>query len=275
MGRPIRGPSALGVAPRRFLHLTMTLALTDFKLKFFGSVLGYFWQLMRPLLLFGVLYVVFTQLVRLGDDVRFYPVLLLLNIVIYTYFAEATGSAVTAVVDRENLVRKIEFPRLAIPLAVVVVATLNLLLNLIAVFVFAVASGVEPRWSWLQLPLLLVGVGVLSTGIATILSALYVRARDVKPVWDVLLQVFFYGSPILYVVEKIPEEAYREALMFSPLAAVMQQARHAVIDPQAAGAAAAAGGWSRLLVPVGLTVALFAFGLWLYNREAPRIAEEL
>ena len=111
-GATIQGPSALGGGLRRFLYLSITLAITEFKLRFFGSVLGYLWQLMRPLMLFGVLYFVFTQFVKIGEGVPFYPVVLLTNIVVYTFFAEGTG-AVTAVVDRENLVRKIQFPRLA------------------------------------------------------------------------------------------------------------------------------------------------------------------
>jgi ABC-2 type transport system permease protein len=275
LGRPIAGPGALGTDWRRFVNLTRTLAVTDFKLKFFGSVLGYLWQLMRPLLLFGVLYVVFTEFVRLGEGVAFYPVVLLLNIVLYTYFAEATGGAVTSVIDRENLVRKIHFPRLAIPASIVTVATFNVLLNVIVVFIFAAASGVEPRLDWLQLPLILAAMCVFATGVSLIVSVLYVRFRDIKPIWDVLLQVLFYSSPILFVVEKLPSEGLMQALMFSPLAALMQQARHAVVDPDAPGAAAVAGGYAELLVPAGIVLAILGFGLWLFNREAPRIAEEL
>jgi ABC-2 type transport system permease protein len=275
LGRPIRGPSALGGGLRRFAHLTRTLAVTDFKLKFFGSVLGYLWQLMRPLLLFGVLYFVFTQVVRLGNDVRFYPAVLLTGIVLYTFFAEATGGAVSCVVDRENLVRKIEFPRLVVPLAVILTAYFNLVLNLVAVLVFVLASGVEVRLSWLELPLLLAILGVLCSGLAMLLSALYVRYRDVKPIWDVALQVIFYGSPILYAVENVPSEKLQNVLLLNPLGAMIQQARHALIDPSAPSAAAAAGGWEILLIPAGIVAGLFALGFWVFNREAPRIAEEL
>jgi ABC-2 type transport system permease protein len=275
LGRPLRGPSALGGSPARFLYLTRTLAVTDFKLKFFGSALGYLWQLMRPLMLFGVLYVVFTQVVRLGNDVAFYPAVLLTGIVLYTFFAEATGGAVTCVVDRENLVRKIHFPRLVVPLAGILTAYFNLLLNLVAVLVFVFASGVGMRLSWLELPLLLLILGVLCAGIAMLLSALYVRFRDVKPIWDVMLQIAFYSSPVLYAIETVPSEKLQHALMLNPLGAIIQQARHAIIDPEAPSAAAAAGGWELLLIPCALVVGLFALGFWVFNREAPRIAEEL
>src|SRR3954471_11403812 len=133
------GPSALGGSWRRLLYLALTLALTDFKLRFFGSVLGYFWQLVRPLLLFGVLYFVFTQVVRIGSGVPFYPVVLLMNIMLFTFFSEGS-SAVSSLVERENLVRKIDFPRLAVPVSVVLTATFNVVLNMTVVLVFALAS---------------------------------------------------------------------------------------------------------------------------------------
>ena len=124
----------------------------EFKLRFFGSVLGYLWQLMRPLMLFGVLYVVFTEAFPLGEGVPFYPAILLMGIVLYTFFADATGSAVSSVLDRENIVRKVHFPRLAIPVSVVLTAGFTLALNLVAVAVFAVLADVRPNWGWLQFP---------------------------------------------------------------------------------------------------------------------------
>ena len=274
-GRPIKGPSALGGDFRRFVYLSVTLAVTEFKLRFFGSVLGYLWQLMRPLMLFGVLYVVFTEFVRLGGGVEHYPVVLLTSIVLYTFFAEATGGAVTSVLDREELVRKIQFPRLVIPIAVVLTATFNLVLNLLAVFLFIALSGVEVRLSWLELPLLLGGLTMLALGVSMIVSALFVRFRDVKPIWEVTLQVVFYGSPILYPIEVIPSERAQELLMLNPLAMLLQQMRYAIIDEGAPSAAAAAGGVTWLAVPIGLTLAILAIGFWYFNREAPKVAEEL
>ena len=274
-GRPIKGPSALGGDVRRFFHLTWTLAVTEFKLRFFGSVLGYLWQLMRPLLFFGVLLLVFTQFVKLGNNVFQYPVVLLMSIVIYTFFAEATGGAVGSLVDREALVRKIHFPRMVIPLAVVLNAYFNLLLNLVAVFIFALARGVSPRLSWLELPLLLLLLGAFVTGIAMLVSALYVRFRDMRPIWEVVTQMLFYASPILYVIERIPKPSLQKAVMCNPLATVLEQVRHSVVDSHAPSAAAAIGGAERLAIPLGLVAIVFVLGFWLFNRQAPRIAEQL
>ncbi|HEY2720010.1 MAG TPA: ABC transporter permease, partial [Solirubrobacteraceae bacterium] len=122
-GQPIRGPRALADDWRRFWHLTFTIARNEFKLRFFGSVLGYVWQLVRPLLLFGVLLFVFSHVAKVGSTIPHYAVALLAGIVLFTFFAEATSGAVRSVVDRENLVRKIQFPRLVIPLSIVLIAT--------------------------------------------------------------------------------------------------------------------------------------------------------
>jgi len=187
LGELIKGPSALAGDFRRTLTLTTAIAKNDFKLRFFGSVLGYLWQLMRPLML-GVLYLMFAVIFKVSTEPSF-GVALLLGIVLYTFFAEATAGAVTCVMDRENLVRKIHFPRLVIPMAVVLVATFNLGLNLIVVFIFALANGIAPSLSWLGLIPLLLPLIVFAAGLAMLLAALYVRYRDVEPIWDVVLQL--------------------------------------------------------------------------------------
>jgi ABC-2 type transport system permease protein len=274
-GRRIRGPSALGGDVGRFLHLTWTLAVTDFKLRFFGSVLGYVWQLMRPLMLFGVLYFVFTEFVRIGQNAPHFAVVLLLSIVVFTFFADATGAAISSLVDRENLVRKIHFPRMVIPLSVVLTAFFNLLINLVAVAVFALAQGVEPRWTWFQFPVLILILGIWCVGLAMLLSALYVRARDVQPIWEVLVQAMFYAAPVIYPIEAIPKPEWAKLVMLNPMSVILEQQRYAVIDPNAPTAAEAAGSTGRLLIPIGIMVVSTIVGFWLFNREAPKIAEQI
>jgi ABC-2 type transport system permease protein len=278
LGRQIKGPSAVGTDPRRFWHLTRALAVTEFKLRFFGSVLGYAWQVMRPLLLFGVLYILFTQVIDVGNETPLYGVALLLGLVLYTFLSEATGAAVSSVVDRENLVRKIEFPRLAVPLSVVLTALFNLALNLGVVVVFLLASGGSVRWSWLEMIPLVALLAILASGLAMLLSALYVRARDIKPIWDVVLQILFYGTPIFYTVETVQQSAptwVAKALMLNPFAAILQQARHAVVDPEYVTASSAIGPTWRLIIPLGIVLGVFAVGYAVFRRAAPRLAEDL
>jgi ABC-2 type transport system permease protein len=274
-GRPIRGPSAVGRDWRRLLQLTRLLAVTDFRLRFFGSVLGYLWQLMHPLLLFGVLYLVFTEVVRLGGDVKFYGVALLAGIVLYLFLAESTNQSVPSLVEREPIVRKIQFPRLAVPLSVVLTALFRLGPNLLVVFVFLLVAGGRVRVSWLEVPLLIALLTVLVVGLASLLSALFVHFRDIQPIWDVILQVLFYGSPIFYPINVITDETLRHLLLMNPFAAILQQFRHAAIDPSHPSAFEAIGGGLLILVPLGLIALLAVVGFRYFDRKAPRIAEEL
>ena len=288
LGRPIRGPRALTDDWSRFWHLTYNIARNEFKLRFFGSVLGYLWQLMRPLLLFGVLYVFFIEVAHVNQrgvpGQEHYGAQLLGSIVLFTFFIEATTGSVRSVVDRENLVRKIQFPRLVIPLAVVLLASFNLALNLVVVLGFALLEGVTPMLSWLELPLIVAMLAVFATGIAMLLSALFVSLRDIQPIWDVIGQILFYASPVIISVETVKIHLATKAVlgeklfhlyMLNPLAVVFQQFRHAMITHQTPSAVEALGSWAALLAPVAIVLALFALGFWVFNRSAPLVAENL
>ena len=273
--REIRGPSAYDGSVRRMLYLTWIMGLTEYRLTYFGSALGYLWSLVRPLMLFGVLYVVFSQIVDFGDDIPNYPVLLLLNIVLFNFFTDATSRSVTSVTERESIVRKMAFPRMVIPMARVLSSAMNLSVSLVAAFVFLIGYGVDPQWTWLLLPVAMVPLVAITAGVSMLLSALYVRFRDVSSIWAVLATAFFYGSPVLYAIDKVPADYQRPLLLVNPLADVLEQVRHWVVDPTSPGAAEVLGGAQWLLVPLGLTVAICALGLWVFNREAPLIAERL
>ncbi len=305
LGAPIRGPRALDDSWQRFWHLTYNIARSEFKLKFFGSALGYVWQVMRPLLLFGVLYVFFVKIFHVdkatGDAAKFYGAQLLGSIVLFTFFNEAATGAVRSVVDRETLVRKIQFPRLAIPISVVLLAAFNLGLNLVVVLIFAVISGVRPMLSWLELPLIIAMVALLATGVSMLLSALFVRFRDIQPIWEVFAQILFYSSPVIIPVEKVREalihgqrhivtvagvrhitfrhvELYHflyHLYMLNPLVTVFQQFRHAMVNHATLSAGQALGSWVALLEPLALVAIIFVLGFWVFNREAPHIAEDL
>jgi ABC-2 type transport system permease protein len=267
-------PTALGDDIRQFVNLTFTLAVTEWKLRFFGSVLGYLWTLMRPLLLFGVLYVVFSHVVKVGNQVSHYPVYLLQSIVMFQFFADSTSQGLQSLLQRESLLRKMRFPRMVIPLSVVLTNLFNLGMNLIAVLVFVLASGITPRWTWLLVPVLVLGLIVLATGAAMLTSALYVRFRDLAPIWEIVLQISFYASPVLYVISKVPSN-FQHPLAANPLGVVMTQMRQWVIDPGAPSAVEAIGGWLAMLIPIGVVLLVFAVGFWVFQRETPHIAENL
>jgi len=280
LGRPIKGPQALSRDWRRFWHLTFNIAKTNWKMRFFGSFLGYVWQFIRPLLLFGVLYVFFTKIGHVnstagaGPD---YGTQLLGAIVLFTFLQESTMNAVRCVVDNEVLVRKIEFPRMVIPLAQVLLATFNLLGNLVVVLAFAFATGVHPMVSWLEVPVIIAMEAVLAAGLAMLLSTAFVYFRDIQPIWEVVMQILFYASPVIitmYTVRNTIHGVLLKLYMLNPMAVVLQQFKHAFISHHVYGASYYTGdAW--LLVPIGLCVAIFVLGFWVFNRAAPQVADYL
>lgn len=275
--RPVHPPSALGGGFKRFLRLTWLVAKTDFKLTYYGSVLGYLWSLMQPLLFFGVLYVMFALVLQLGKTTPYFPVILLMNIVLFSFFQQGTGAAIPAVVQRENLVRKMHFPRMVIPLSIVLGALFNLALNLVVVFVFAVASGATPMLSWLELPLIVVVLAVFATGLAMLLSSLYVYFRDVAPIWDVVQQIVFYASPVIVPLPSVQDKLSPTLLklyMLNPLATVFQEFRHAIIN-HATVAPESILGVGGILGVFAIAAAMFALGFVVFNRTAPYVAENL
>jgi ABC-2 type transport system permease protein len=304
------GPDAFGDDLRRFVNLTVTLASTDFKLIYFGSVLGYLWSLVRPLLFFSVLYLVFTKLFKVGNGVPDYAVELLIAIILWTFFLQATSGCVQCLLGREGLLRKMRFPRLVIPLAVALTALFQLATNLVPIIIFALASGVYPKLSWLELIPVITLLAMLASGLGMLLSVLFVRFRDIQPIWDVTSQILFYASPIIYPVyyysvrrggagpaRTFTLHGLESVLMASPIASLIAQARYALVglvplpSPGLSRSAAttlgmhspgvnpsaayALGGWVYVLIPVGISVFVFVLGIWFFNREAPRISENL
>jgi ABC-2 type transport system permease protein len=274
--REVRGPSALGGGSRRFFDLLWLMSVTEFKRVYFGTVLGYVWSLVRPLALFGVLLFVFTKVFKIGSETAEHnPVLLLMGIVLFTFFQESTTEGVTSVVSQEGVVRKTQFPRLVIPLATVLTGAFNFGLNLVVVLGFLLAFGVTPAWTWLLFPFVVAVLFVFTAAVSMMLSVLYVRFRDVAIIWMVFAQALFYATPVLYPVEAFENETFEHLLMINPLAVIFQQARVWVLEPNAPTAVEAAGGVVGLLPAAAIFVAVCALGVWIFSREAPRIAEDL
>ncbi len=273
--REVGGPSALGGGWSRFFELLWLMSVTEFKKTFFGTALGYLWSLVRPLLLFAVLLLVFTRIVKLGSEVPHYPQLLLFNVVLFGLFQEATGGAVSSVLAQEGIVRKTQFPRLVIPIAVVLTASFTLGLNMIVVLAFLLAFGVGPLWTWLLFPLILLPLLILICALAMLLAALNVRFRDVAIIWLVAATALNYLTPVIYPLS-IVSGTLKHLLVVNPLTPIFQQAHIWMIGPQKTESVyAAAGGPLPLIAAALIYVGVCVAGIWVFNREAPRIAEQL
>ena len=222
------------ILSRRNRILLRELIVTDFKLRYQGSALGYLWSLLKPLFLFAILYTVFGLFLKIGGDVPHFPVYLLLGIVLWSFFTEATSQGLSAIVDRGDLIRKISFPKYIIIISSTISALINLGFNLIVVFFFIWLNGVDLTWSALLLPLIILELYIFALALAFFLSASYVKFRDIGYLWEVLLQGAFYATPILYpisIVSSISEVAAK-VLMLNPMAQMIQDARYVLITPQ-------------------------------------------
>jgi ABC-2 type transport system permease protein len=266
--------SARNESIRRAWTLAWVLAVTEWKLRFYGSFLGYLWSLARPFALFGVIYLVFSTFANLGDKVPHYAVYILFSIVLFSFFTEIAGGSVQSLVARENLLRKVRFPRLVIPLSIVLVALFIVGMTMLAVLIFALLNGVDPMWTWFELPFLILALLIFASGVGMFLGSLFVRFRDIAPIWDVVQQSLFYASPILYVATMVPDK-YLHWYLLNPIAAVLTQMRHAMVDPSAPSIWEASGAAWHLLIPATIVLGSFAIGLWVFQREAPNIAENL
>lgn len=270
----IRGPSAFGGGWRRFVDLLWLMSANEFRTQYARTALGFLWSIVRPLVYFGVIFLILREVLRFGPGVKDYGIILVLNLILFTYFQEATTRAVRSVSQREPMVRKMQFPRIIIPLSVSLTAALSMIVNLLVLLPILLLFGLEVHETWLWFPLLLLGLITLTTGVSMLLSVLYVRYRDTAQVWSLISRLLFYASPVLFPIELVPD-SFQEYIAASPLAPILELTRLWVVDPTAPGPTAEVGTLVGLVIPVALSVAICVGGLWLFERDAPRFAEEL
>lgn len=255
--------------------LLAELVRTDFKLRYQGSVLGYTWSLLKPLLMFAILYTVFTQFLKFGADIPHYPVYLLLGIVMWNFFAETTGQSLVSVVARGDLIRKIRIPRWIIVFSASISALINLGLNLIIVGVFLFINNVDLTWSILLLPLSLLQIYVLALGLGFYLSASYVKYRDIGSIWEVVTQAGFYLTPIIYPLSQIPDPLFQKLLLLNPMAQAIQDGRYNVVTPHAVTTWGLINDTKISLVPILLVAVIALLGVLYFKKQSRHFAENL
>jgi ABC-2 type transport system permease protein len=255
--------------------LLAELVRTDFKLRYQGSVLGYAWSLLRPLLLFIILYVVFVKFLKIGAGVPHFPVYLLLGIVIWNFFNEMTVQSLGSIVGRGDLIRKIRIPRWIIVLSSSISALINLFLNLLVVVVFLFINHVDLLSTILWLPLILLEVYVFALGLSLFLSAAFVKYRDVGYIWEVVLQAGFYLTPILYPLSRITNITLQKLIMINPMAQTIQAARYSAVTHQTVTAHQVfQGGWYQF-IPYAIVAATITLGTLYFKSQAKYFAENI
>ncbi len=262
----------------KYLHsrnraILREMVSTDFKVRYQGSVLGYFWSLLKPLFLFAILYVVFTYIIPLGKDVEHYPVYLLLGIVLWNFFTEATMQGASSVVARGDLIRKISIPRYLVVIASSLSAMINLGLSLIVVFVFALLNGVMPSFTWLLIIPIVLELYVFALGASFLLSAMYVKFRDITYIWEIVLQAGFYASAIIFPLTLVPGEL-QKWFFLNPIVQIIQDARWAIATDTSITIWSTISSWI-VIVPFVIVATVAVAGFLYFRKRSPYFAEDI
>ena len=262
---------------RYSLILLRELVITEFKLRYQGSALGYLWSLLRPLFLFIILYVVFVYFLQIGGDIPHWPVAMLLGIVLWNFFSEVTNNGVVAIVNRGDVIRKINFPKYVIILASTISAFINLLLNLIVIAIFMAINGVELSWSALLAPDYILEIFMFALGLAFLLSAIFVKLRDINYIWEIIMQGLFYGSAVIYPISMVAEKSQTMAklIMLNPVAQAIQDTRHVLVSDVNQTLYGLTGSIWISLVPIVIVIFTLIFGALYFKKKSPSFAENV
>lgn len=255
------------------------LVKTDFRLRYQGSFLGIAWSVLKPLMMFCVMYVVFGKFLRMSDGTSTYPVVLLLGISSWQFVTESTNVGLRAVVDRGDLLRKIHFPNYIVVVSATVGAMISFAINLLVVLVFALFARVQFTWRVLMLPLNIIELYAVTLGITLIMATMYVYFRDIAHIWEVLQQLVFYGMPIIYPLSYVTSRGGLYAVLaklelLNPIAQSIQDIRHNFIAPETQPTI-----WNQYhnpfikAVPLVLVVFFLWLGIYLFRRNSRKFAE--
>lgn len=264
------------VLNRKNRILLKELTKTDFKLRYQGSVLGYLWALLRPLMMFAILYIVFAKLLKIGGDIPHYPVYLLCGTTMWSFFTECTSQGIQAIVNRGDLLRKISFPKYIVVVSATLTAVINMLINLVVIIVFALINGVTPSPTWLLAIPAIFEIYLLSLGLAFLLGSINVKYRDITSIWDVLIQALFYAVPIIYPIAMVAttSEVAAKIILLGPIAQAIQDIRFSLITHETITT------WNYIanplvIIPIVFTVGVLIIGALVFRRKSKFFAEEV
>lgn len=265
------------VLNRKNRILLSELTKTDFKLRYQGSVLGYLWALLRPLMMFAILYVVFSKLLRIGNDIPHYPVYLLCGTTMWSFFTECTMQGIQAVIIRGDLLRKISFPKYIVVVSSTLTAVINMLINLVVVVIFALINGVAPSWHWLLVLPFVLELYLLSLGIAFLLGSINVKYRDITSIWEVIVQALFYAVPIIYPISMVvsTSELAAKVILLNPIAQAIQDIRYNLITTETITTWNFIHNPFLIILPIIIVAVILIFGALVFRKKSKFFAEEI
>lgn len=245
--------------------LFFELVRTDFKTRYNNSILGFLWVLLKPLLLFLIIFLVFSYFFK--QQIPNYHLNLLLGILLFSYFSEGTVRGLTSIFDKSNVILKVNFPRIIALLASVVNSLINFLAGFIVFLIFWSFSG-STHFSILNFLYfigLIITLTMLILGLSFFTSIIYIKLRDLSSIWEVLLQLTFYATPIIYPLHFIPQSIQRLAFL-NPLTSIVTESQSALIYP-------APLHYKALISVIISSILLMILGYLFFNKHIRRVAE--
>jgi len=252
-----------------YKELIWALAKTDFKLRYHGSVLGYLWAILKPLLMFSILNFVFSSLFNSrGNGIPHYSLQLLIGIIVFNFFYEGTMAGMSSLLSKSQLVTKIYVPRWTIIIASTINSALIFLMNILVIVIFFAAYRFMPSFeSILLFIVFIIFTYIIIAGFALLTAPLYVRFRDLSMIWEVLTTMLFYASPIVYSLQMMPDRI-QKIMLLNPMAFIIHFSKEGLINNHFADP------WKTVIFVTTVMLA-FALGVFSYNKLAPRVAEEI
>ncbi|BBA92861.1 ABC transporter permease [Streptococcus ruminantium] len=258
--------------------LLREMVKTDFKLRYQGSLIGHLWSILKPFMMFTIMYLVFVRFLKFDDGTPHYAVSLLLGMVTWNFFTEATNMGMLSIVSRGDLLRKISFPKELIVISSIVGAAINYGINIAVVMLFAIINGVQLDFGILMLIPAFLELIVLATGVALILSSLFVKYRDMGPIWEVVLQAGMYSTPIIYSITYIIQRGHTgvaKVMMMNPIAQIVQDLRHHIVYDGATISWDIYEAKWMVAIPYVLSILIFVVGYTIFKKNSKKFAEIL
>lgn len=257
--------------------LLKELVKTDFKLRYQGSVLGYLWAILRPMMLFAILYIVFAKFLNIGGDIPHYSIYLMIGTVFWSFFVECTNQGIQSIVSRGDLIRKISFPKWVIVVSSTITALINFFINLGVIIILALINGVTPSFSWILVIPLILEIYILSLGISFLLTTINVKFRDISSIWEVLIQALFYAVPIIYPISMVANTNMYAAkiLLLNPIAQIIQDVRYYLVTSESVTT------WSMIsdnlikFIPIIIVILSIVLGSLYFKKRSKYFAEEV
>ena len=255
--------------------LLKELVKTDFKLRYKGSILGMAWSALKPFLLFLIMYIVFVRFLRFGEGIPHFAVSLLLSTVLMNFFAESTIQGMRSIVDRGDILRKINIPKYIIPVSASAGALINLGINMLIVIIFAILNGVEFSWTVILVLPIVIELCVLSIGTSLLLSALFVRYRDISHIWEVIIQGLNYATPTFWPISMMLSRNFLlgKLLLLSPLAQMVQDSRWAAITKTSETIWSTYDHFVLCFVPILIVLIILITGIVYFKKNSKYFTE--